>query len=108
VCTQNGYPHCAPDWNTAEAWFTACGFSGSGGHLAKCGRYDSVVDTGFDSGGTFFYDAAGKLVGSQNSYSCTAYDPSFVPLTPLELNSCTSLRPCRADGGSDASVDGAP
>lgn len=108
VCAQNTYPPCAPDWSTAQSWFTTCGLSGSGGHLARCGRYDAVVDTSFDSSGTYLYDTAGKLVGSQNSYSCTAYDPSFVPLAPLELNSCIPVHPCPADGGTHASISDVP
>jgi hypothetical protein len=100
ACSQNGYPPCAPDWPTALSWFNGCGFRASGASVARCGSYDAVVVTGFDNGNTYFYGSSGKLIGSQNSYSCEAYDPSFVPLAPLALNSCVPLNPCSADAGT--------
>ncbi len=100
ACSQNTYPPCAPDWPSALSWFTACGFTTSGASVAHCGPYNAVVVTGFDNGNTYFYDAPGKLIGSQNSYSCEAYGASFVPLAPLALNSCSPLHPCPSDAGT--------
>ncbi len=88
----------------AGSWFTACGFSA---HLVTCGTLNAVVDTGFDSGGRYFYDASGRLVGYQTTYSCQAYDPSFVPLDLPALNRCVPLRSCPVEAGvGDAGAPG--
>lgn len=103
TCTQKGQPYCAPDWSTAESWYSTCRSQAFEPHLVHCGSYDAIVFT-LDVADYFFYDNAGKLVGheqfSKPPNYCDSYDPSFVP---PDVAKCVPLPGrCPVDAGSDA------
>lgn len=55
----------------------------------RCGPYDGVVSQGTDSLRFFYYDDAGKLVGTNDvglsAQGCVAYDPSFMLPASCEI-----------------------
>lgn len=98
-CQPNSFPACAPDWTTAESWYSSSCGSVFGTRLARCGPYDAVITSGIDSSSGYFYDNTGKLVGSEAYPSwCESYDSSFVP-PPQGWNGCV-FRVCPVDAGA--------